>query len=31
MPTPLPPEFDEYLEGPRVPDTTREFLRELLT
>ncbi len=31
MPTPLAPEFDEYLEGPRVPDTTREFLRELLT
>ncbi|WP_018142763.1 iron chaperone [Alloscardovia criceti] len=28
--TVLPQEFEEYLAGPRVPDTTREFLRELL-
>ncbi|OTA25564.1 hypothetical protein B9G54_07360 [Alloscardovia macacae] len=27
----LPPDFAEYLEGPRVPDTTRELLREVLS
>ena len=30
MATQLPADFEEYLAGPRIPDTTREFMRELI-
>lgn len=30
MATQLPADFEEYLAGSRVPNTTREFMRELL-